>query len=576
MNRRSFPRKALGRLLALALAAAMVIPAAALSGPHAVSAANAPPKVFMGYWARWGDDPAPKVSLAANISRIDFFSPYWYTLHSNGSLGSRESDHAGLTDMVHASGNMVLPLINKTSDNSPLWDPGTRAAAVENIYRLLIDHGYDGVNIDFEGMPPSTRDGLTAFMTELAAKLRPAGLLTTIAVPAKWSNDESTNDFAIPYDYAALGRVVDYLVIMTYDQHAEWSGPGPIAGADWVENVLRYATSVVPAQKILLGLAGYGYDWGDNGSTSGVSAVEAAAKAARYGATIEWDSVAHVPHFSYWTGSGARHEVWYENSYSVDFKIVLANRYGVGGVALWALGQEDGRFWQVISGQAGSSGGLGGTPTPGGSGSGGGSGGAGSGSGSDRPGGGGASPGGGTPAAGFGDVPAGYWAHDAIMKLAAAGAVGGPGASGFEPDRPVTRAEFASLIARAFGLAAPEPGSIPFKDIAATDWFFDSVLRVARTGLMAGFGNETFGPSLTLTREQAAVIAARAGDDLPVPDGAIAPRYTDAALISSWAYPSVTLASLKGLLQGYPDGSFRPQKAVTRAEAAVLIGRLKP
>lgn len=134
-----------------------------------------------------------------------------------------------------------------TSSNTPLLDPATRRKAVANIYQMLVNNGFDGVNIDFEGMPPSTRAGVTAFMRELSAKLRPAGLLVTMAVPAKWSADESTNSFAACFDFVALGQVVDYLVIMTYDQHGGWSGPGPVAGADWTEKVIRYATSVVPA-----------------------------------------------------------------------------------------------------------------------------------------------------------------------------------------------------------------------------------------------------------------------------------------------------------------------------------------
>ncbi len=313
----------------------------------------------MGYWAQWGSDQSPSASLNANASRINLFAPYWYTLRSDGTLGSRETGYAAKVKTVHANGNKVVPLINKVSSNAVLTSAATRQAAVNNIYQMVISNGFDGVNIDFEGMPASTRAGLTAFMNALATKLHAAGLLVTMAVPAKWSADDSTNDFAACFDYAALGRVVDYLVIMTYDQHAGWSGPGPVAGADWTDKVIRYATTVVPAKKILLGLAGYGYDWSPSGAAE-ITAKAAPTKAAAYGAPIVWDNTAQVPHFTYWQSS-TRHDVWYENSYSVEFKVDQVNRYGLGGVALWALGQEDTRFWQVINGSTGWTGGLGGT-----------------------------------------------------------------------------------------------------------------------------------------------------------------------------------------------------------------------
>ena len=361
-NRRTTPfgRSKWARAAALTLAFLLALPLAVLAFGGTAAAAttgSGSSRVFLGYWAKWGADQSPNASLTANLNRIDLYSPYWYTLRSDGTLSSRESGHATLTSMVHAKGRKVIPLINKTTSNTPLLDPATRRKAVASIYQMLVANGFDGVNIDFEGMPPSTRAGVTAFMRELSAKLRSAGLLVTMAVPAKWSANDSINSFAACFDFGALGQVVDYLVIMTYDQHAGWSGPGPVAGADWTEKVIRYATTVVPARKILLGLAGYGYDWSASGGITEVNAARAPALAASYGAPIVWDNTAQAPHFTYWR-SGTRHDVWYENSYSIEFKIAQVRRYNLGGVALWALGMEDARFWKVIGGTIGWSGGL--------------------------------------------------------------------------------------------------------------------------------------------------------------------------------------------------------------------------
>jgi len=558
----------LGRALGLVLALALSVPLTALpfglTPSHVAEAATSGPpapatsKVFLGYWAKWGDSSRPDSSLADNLKRIDLFSPYWYTLRSDGTLSSRESGHAALTAMVHKAGQKVIPLINKSSSDTPLLDDAVRQKAVDNIYGMLVDNGFDGVNIDFEGMDASTRWGVTAFMRELADKLRPAGLLVTMAVPAKWSADDSINSFAACFDFAALGEAVDYLVVMTYDQHGGWSGPGPVAGADWTDKVIRYAVTVVSPGKILLGLAGYGYDWSSAGGTSGVEAWSAPTKAANAGSVIQWDNTAQVPYFTYWTSSGTRHDVWYENSSSIDFKIDQVNRYGLGGVALWALGQEDSRFWQVIAGTAGRSGGLGAPGTAGNSGgaTGGGTGGAGG--------------------SGFADVPAGYWAYAAVMRLAVAQIVGGVDQTYFQPDRTVTRAEFAAMLARAFALPPSTTFEPAFRDVAATDWFYDAVARAVASGYMVGLGQGVFGPDLHLTRQEAAAVAARAGANLPIQFSQAGRSYTDSASIASWAYAAVMETTYKGLLGGFPDGAFRPSKDLTRAEAAVLIGRVKP
>ncbi len=539
------------------LAAAVTFASAAAGWVSPAMAAESGDGVLMGYWAKWGGDPDPMASLDANMSRIDFFSPYWFTLRADGTLSSRETDHDALRTRLQAAGKKVLPLINKVSDDTPLLNPWVRTRAVENIYRLLVEGGYDGVNIDFEGMPPSTRAGLTAFMRELSARLRPAGLLVTMAVPAKWSADDSINSFAACFDYAALGEVVDYLVIMTYDQHGPWSGPGPVAGADWVKKVIEYAVTVVPGEKILLGLAGYGYDWSYAGCRS-IKAADAPGLAARYGATIHWDSTAQVPYFVYYS-SGVRHEVWYENSYSVDFKVDMVNRYGLGGVALWSLGQEDMRFWEVIAGKAGFSGGLGQVPGT-------------AGPADPRP-----SP--------FEDVPLGHWAFDAIARLKAEGVIKGTGSAGdgprapsYEPDRPITRAEFAVLLTRALELEPPPTGvPVPsFIDVTESDWFYDAVTGAVAAGYMFGRAEGFFEPLEDLTRQEAAVVAARVKAELPAPPDTPVPEFTDSSQIAAWALAAVLKAAQRGLLNGYPDGTFRPVSPLRRAEAAVLVDRLRP
>ncbi|MCL6451640.1 MAG: N-acetylmuramoyl-L-alanine amidase [Acetobacteraceae bacterium] len=305
------------------------------------------PKV-MAYWAKWGTDPRPWASLDANKKFIDLVVPYWYTALGDGSLRPRETGHAALVKAVHDAGGKVLALINRDrSSYAMLTTASVRARLVRNIETMVKGEGLDGVNIDFEGLKPWHRASLTALVKEISARLKPLGKMVTVSVVAKWSEDESTNDYAAAYDYDALAAASDGIQVMTYDQHGEWSGPGAVAGLPWVKQVLAYALNHCPPNKLWLGLAGYGYDWSSAGTTS-LTADEAVKLAQARGATIVWDDVQQEAHFTYVDSRGITHQVWFENSYSCSRKLRLALEKRLAGVALWSLGQEDARFWKVV------------------------------------------------------------------------------------------------------------------------------------------------------------------------------------------------------------------------------------
>ncbi|MCL6581025.1 MAG: S-layer homology domain-containing protein [Firmicutes bacterium] len=182
--------------------------------------------------------------------------------------------------------------------------------------------------------------------------------------------------------------------------------------------------------------------------------------------------------------------------------------------------------------------------------------------------------GGGRGAAGFADVPPTHWAYDTVTRLETEGVLGGVDGSAFQPDRTVTRAEFAALLAKALKLPAPGASSPGFVDVTFTDWFYDAVLRVAAAGLMRGIGNGRFAPELGLDREAAAVVATILGAGRPPAADSVA--YSDLGEASEWALQAIVEAARRGLLRGYPDGTFQPQRGLTRAEAAVLVLRLRP
>ncbi|MDA3130037.1 glycosyl hydrolase family 18 protein [Aliibacillus thermotolerans] len=221
-----------------------------------------------------------------------------------------------------------------------LNNPSLRKKLINNIERLLRYNDFKGVNIDFEEVRSEDRTALNLFMKELANKLRPSGFTVFISVPPK-QGDRYPSHFA-GYDYAALGKVVDYMFLMTYDWHCFGGPPGPIAPINQVRATLNYAVNTVPKQKLFLGIAMYAYDWIylRNGATKGTSHSqnEAVKLAMDHGSSIIYDPSSKSPYFFYTDKKGNKHVVWFEDARSIIAKYRLISQYGIRGMGGWKLG----------------------------------------------------------------------------------------------------------------------------------------------------------------------------------------------------------------------------------------------
>lgn len=162
-----------------------------------------------------------------------------------------------------------------------------------------------------------------------------------------------------------------------------------------------------------------------------------------------------------------------------------------------------------------------------------------------------------------------HWAKATIELLVGQGIISGYTDGTFKPEQTITRAEFASLLVKALKLEETGSGKV-FSD-TSSHWAKDTIAVTESYGIVSGYDENTFGPNDLITREQAAVIIARAAQ-LEAAAGEL--NFTDSKAISPWATPGVAAAFKSGFISGYPDGSFRPQGNTTRAEAAVIIGKL--
>lgn len=177
-----------------------------------------------------------------------------------------------------------------------------------------------------------------------------------------------------------------------------------------------------------------------------------------------------------------------------------------------------------------------------------------------------------TPA--FADVPFSHWAHQPIEVMFHTGVVNGRGPGRFEPEAPVLRAEFAKMLAVTLGLEADPSTANPFVDLPADYWARPYIMALYEAGLARGEvenGRLYFHPERTITRAEVATIVGRVLglDQL----GYTAPAFSDWAQVQDWARPSVANLAELGWVNGFPDGSYRPEAELLRSQAAKVLAK---
>ncbi|NMB41367.1 MAG: S-layer homology domain-containing protein [Firmicutes bacterium] len=158
-----------------------------------------------------------------------------------------------------------------------------------------------------------------------------------------------------------------------------------------------------------------------------------------------------------------------------------------------------------------------------------------------------------------------HWARENFKQLVASKAIGGYPDGTFKLDNNITRAEFSTVLVKAFELESEE-GTV-FND-TADHWAKDVIATAAAHGIVSGYSETAFGPNDNITREQLAVMVSKAAQ-LPKAIGDFA--FGDSGKVADWAKQAVAAAVEEGIISGYPDNTFRPQDQATRAEAATMI-----
>jgi spore germination protein len=331
-------------------------PAAASTPPAAAAPVRDTVIASIPYW-NLGPGAA---SVEANHQVVDEISPWVYNIGSTGAVQSAvpTQDTASASATMASLRALGVPLMPSVSNMvggdfsydavAPvLHDPATMQRNIASITQLAVSQNYAGIDLDYEELQAGDRAAFTSFVQQLATSLHDEDKTLSVALFAK-VDDAGDDPRNVAQDYAAIGKAADEVRLMTYDYHWETSPPGPLSPSGWVHDVLAYATTVIPPQKLVVGLDQAGYDWvGDQGTT--ISWSQATSLASQHGVAVQWDPLSQSPWFRYTDANGTQHEVWFENAASNEAKRVVADSFGVHAVFLWMYAPPDPGVWTDLA-----------------------------------------------------------------------------------------------------------------------------------------------------------------------------------------------------------------------------------
>jgi cellulose synthase/poly-beta-1,6-N-acetylglucosamine synthase-like glycosyltransferase/peptidoglycan/xylan/chitin deacetylase (PgdA/CDA1 family)/spore germination protein YaaH len=302
------------------------------------------------------DDYTSLASLQLHYRDIDLLIPE--ALHAVSADGHVDVEpDPKLTTFLQSlqTRNIDLPVMSMVNnyDGKKGWCPPEMLQMLANAEareRLAIEleryadaERQPGVVVDFESLPKSSEKDFEKFIHDLGEALHAKNLKLMAALPAA--------DFT--YDYKYIASQCDAIILMNYDFHWPTSSPGPIAPQDWFARNIENMAKIVPPDKLVMGIANYGYDWpakspeNPNRVAKAVTFQQGVVTAVESGSDITFDPDTFNPHYSYEDAKDRVHTVWMLDGVTAYNQIREAERAGVRGTALWRLGMEDPSLWSI-------------------------------------------------------------------------------------------------------------------------------------------------------------------------------------------------------------------------------------
>lgn len=303
-------------------------------------------RIRAAFYVDW--DPQAFYSLQAHIDQLNMVIPEWFFIDPASDTLVTRIDNDALKLMKAQKNLSIVPILSNVNTDKQdgefdgkllskvLIDPLKRKILIDDVVRKLQQYDLQGINVDFEEPEERSIEALHSFQRELYSRLHAQSKIVTEDIPV---NDED-------YHIAELDRYNDYLFLMAYDQHYSTSVPGPVSDQKWIEKQLDVAAKNIPSNKIVLCLAGYGYDWPDGSEATTVTYEQALSAAKEFSAPVDFDNNSFNCFYQYKDHKQLRHTVYFLDAAGTFNTMRFADEYGTAGTALWRLGSEDERMWK--------------------------------------------------------------------------------------------------------------------------------------------------------------------------------------------------------------------------------------
>ncbi|WP_203247149.1 LysM peptidoglycan-binding domain-containing protein [Sporosarcina beigongshangi] len=293
------------------------------------------------------------------VDSITYLAMFSYEVIRDGSLKAPSIDDIpNIAQSAGAANALVVSNLEDFAFNADLahaifTDQAVQDRLFSNLIQIANEIGYKDIHFDFELLHPEDRELYNSFLRRARDRFHPEGLTLSTAL-APMTSDIRTGIYGA-HDYRAHGEIVDFVSLMTYEWGYTYSDPQAVSPIGPVRNVVEYAVSQIPREKIFLGQNLYGYDWSSPYPSQGgspakaLSPQQALAIAVSQEVDIDYDYVAQAPHFKYTDDTGVHHEVWFEDARSIQAKFDLVKEFGLRGMMYWKLGLAFPQNWLLLT-----------------------------------------------------------------------------------------------------------------------------------------------------------------------------------------------------------------------------------
>jgi spore germination protein YaaH len=292
------------------------------------------------------------LSAEEPLGSVSVISPTWFSLAGpDGEVANRGS--VSYVKSAHKRGLQVWALVSNSFDKARttkfLASESARDAFIARMLAYARIYGFDGINIDFEGVAGEDAAKLTSFVRQISEAARANGLIMSIdvMVPTKWSK---------AYQRKELSKIVDYVAVMTYDEHWRTAPKaGSTASLPWVRAALQRTMAEVPASKLLLGIPLYTREWTETKPKKGAVKVSSRAlgmasvdvRQSETSSSLKWLPDIGQNYFQF-VEDGKTHKIWVEDEKSLELRLELVRKNRLAGAAFWRKGFEKPEIWELV------------------------------------------------------------------------------------------------------------------------------------------------------------------------------------------------------------------------------------